>query len=169
MFQTGSPGIEIRRYYEMKIENLFLSQSRPRGGRNPRPASASVRFEQKFIGPPSKSVLEADEIPRPASASVRFGRKLIGPPSASVLEADGFKENILSGIRLRARTAVPVPRPLVQSRSRLSHTVWIILGLLRAKKWQKDELVPESGFFLNWLSMLDSFFLNQQLDPTTTS
>ena len=111
MFQTGSPGIEIRRYYEMKIENLFLSQSRPRGGRNPRPASASVRFEQKFIGPPSKSVLEADELPRPASASVRLRQKVVGPPSASVLEADGVEENLPSVVFHRPASASVLGRP----------------------------------------------------------
>ena len=37
------------------------------------------------------------------------------------------------------------------------------------QKWQNDDLVPESGSFLNWLSMLDSFFVAQQLGPTMTS
>ena len=118
MFQTGSPGIEIRRYYEMKMENLFLSQSRPRGGPNPRPASASVRFEQKFIGPPSKSVLEADELPRPASASVRLRQKVVGPPSAFVLEADGVEEKLPSGVLHRPASASVPGRP---SPSRVRH------------------------------------------------
>ena len=111
MFQIGSPGIEIRRYYEMKIENLFLSQSRPRGGRNPRPASASVCFQQKFIGPPSKSVLEADELPRPASASVRLRQKVVGPPSAFVLEADGVEESLPSVVLHRPASASVPGRP----------------------------------------------------------
>ena len=123
MFQTGSPGIEIRRYYEMKIENLFLSQSRPRGGRNPRPASASVRFEQKFIGPPSKSVLEADELPRPASASVRLRQKVVGPPSAFVLEADGVEESLPSVVLHRPASASVPGRPSSSRDPCVSHTI----------------------------------------------
>ena len=40
-------------------------------------------------------------------------------------------------------------------------------GPLWTKKWAKDDLGPESGSFLNWLSMLDSFFLAQQPGPTS--
>ena len=39
-------------------------------------------------------------------------------------------------------------------------------GPLWTKKWENDDLMPESGSFLNWLSMLDSFFLAQQPGPT---
>ena len=71
----------------------------------------SVRFWQKLMGPPSESVLEADELPRPASASVRFGRKLIGPPSASVLEADGVEKNLPSVVLHRPASASVPGRP----------------------------------------------------------
>ena len=131
---------DLWRNPQIKIENLFLSKIRPRGERTPRPASTTVRFVHKFIGPPSESVLEADELSRPASASVRLRQKFIGPPSKSVLEADelprpasasvrfrpgggrsrrksSFRRSSPSDVRLHPRTAVPVPRPLIQNRN----------------------------------------------------
>ena len=91
MFQTGSPGIEIRRYYEMKIENLFLGQIVLEADEIPvrrpplsawdkklsvrRPLSSLRRTESKKVFRPSSFTVRRpppsrDGRPRPATPAV---------------------------------------------------------------------------------------------------
>ena len=86
------------------------------------------------IGPPS---LGRTERVRPASASVRFLEifPVLRPPPFSLDDIlSGRRASVPrpspSGVRLRARTAVPVPRPLIQiedssvfvGKNRIRHT-----------------------------------------------
>ena len=88
-----------------------------------RPPSSGVRLRplsKNIARPPSKSVLEADELPRPASASVRLRQKVVGPPSAFVLEADGVEESLPSVVLHRPASAS------VPGRSSPSRDPWYI-------------------------------------------
>ena len=100
--------------FDLGFQKYGPSQTRARGTdlARLRPASASVRFLEILTGPLS---LRRTERVRPLSASVLFGRYFIGPWSASVFEADVCEEKLPSCVlhRLRPRTAVPVPPPLI--------------------------------------------------------